>query len=83
LHLISLSLKKAEAKPEGLRPLNIVVLADQHRADKWYLKMAAQVPKTKQSPSFKNDTKSEPGIECFAKIIFRVPSFRSIFVDVS
>jgi hypothetical protein len=67
LHLISLSLKQAEAKPEGLRPLNTVVPADPHnQTEEWRPKMAAKVPNSKQFPPFKNDTKSEQGIKCFA-----------------
>jgi hypothetical protein len=31
LHLISLSLKQAEVKPEGLRPINIVMHADPYK----------------------------------------------------
>jgi len=84
LHLISLSFKQVEAIPEGLRPLNIVMPADPHnQTEEWRHKMAAQVPNPKQFPSFKNGTKSEPGIKFFSKIIFSVPSFRLIFVDVS
>ena len=82
LHLIALSLKKFETKHEGLRPLKIVVPADQPKADEWCPNMAAQVPNPKQSPSFKNDTKSEPGIECFVKIIFHLPSSHLIFDDI-
>jgi hypothetical protein len=83
LHPISLSLKQVEAKPEGLRPLTILVPVDQHnQLEKWHHKVAAQVPLPKQFPSFKNDTKSEPGIKCFDKIYFRVPSCLRLF-DVS
>jgi len=53
LHLIALSLKQAEAKPDGLRPLNIVVPADHHKTDKWRPNMVAQVPTPKQFPSLK------------------------------
>jgi len=82
--MISSSLKQVEAKPEDLRPLNIVMPADPHnQTEEWRQNMAAQVPSPYQFPSFKNGTKSEPGIKCFAKVIFRVPSFRLIFVDVS
>jgi hypothetical protein len=67
LYLISLSLKQIEAKPEGLRLLNIVVLADPHNnTEESRPNMAAQVPSHKQFPSFKNDTISEPGNKCFA-----------------
>ena len=84
MHLISLSFKQVEAKFEGLRPLNIVMPADPHnQTEEWRHNMAAKVPSPNQFPSFKNGTKSEPGTKCFAKIIFRVPSFRLIFVDVS
>jgi hypothetical protein len=57
LHLIALSRKQAEAKPEGFRPLNIVVPTDQHKTDEWRPNMAQHVPTPKQYPSFKNDTK--------------------------
>jgi len=84
LHLISLSHKQAQAKPEGLRPLNIVVPADPHnKTQEWRTNMKAKVPNPKQFPSFKMDTKSETGVKECGKIIFRVPSFRVIFVDVS
>jgi len=84
LRLISPSLKQVQAKPQGLHPLNIVVSADQHnQTEEWRINMAAQVPNPKQFPSFKNGTKSEPGIKCFAKIIYSFPFFRLIFVDVS
>jgi hypothetical protein len=83
LYPISLSFKQVEAKTEGLRPLNIVMPADPHnQTEEWRTNMAAHVPSPNQFPSFKNGTKSEPGIKSFAKIIFRVPSFRLIFVDV-
>jgi len=58
--------------------------ADPHsQTEEWRHNMAAQVQNPNQFPSFKIGTKSEPGIKCFAKIIFRVPSFHLIFVDVS
>ena len=84
LHLISLSLKQAEAKPESLRPLNIVVPADQYnQTEKWRHNMAAKIPNPKQFASLKNDTKYEPVVKCFAKICFRVPSFCLRLIDVS
>ena len=76
LHLISLSLKQAQAKPDGLRPLNVVVPADPHnQTEEWKRNMAAKVPNPKQFPAFKNDTKYEPGVEYFANICFRVPFY--------
>jgi hypothetical protein len=79
-----MSFQQVEAEPEGLRPLNIVMPADPHnQTEEWRTNMAAQVPSPIQFPSFKNGTKSEPGIKYFPYIIFRVPSFRLIFVDVS
>jgi hypothetical protein len=84
LQLDSSSFKQVEAKPEGLRPLNIVMPADPHnQTEEWRHNMAAQAPSPNQFPSFKNGTKSEPGIKCFANIFSRVPSFLLIFVDVS
>jgi len=84
LRLISLSHKQVETKPEGLRPLNIVMPADPHnQTEEWRTNMAAQAPNPKQTASFKMDTKSEPGIKCFCKIIFRVPSFCLTFIGVS
>jgi hypothetical protein len=79
-----LSLKQAEAIPGGLRPLNIVVRADPHNnTEEWRPNMAAKVPIPKQFPSFKNDTKSEPGNKYVAKICFRAPSFCLGFEDIS
>jgi len=76
LHLISLSLKQVEAKPEGLRPHNTVTPADPHnQTEEWLTNMAAQLPSPKQFPLFTNGTKSETGNKCFAKICSRVPSF--------
>jgi hypothetical protein len=58
LHLISLSLKQAQAKPEGLRPLNVVVPADPHnQTEEWRHNMAEQLQNSKQFLFFKNDTK--------------------------
>jgi len=45
--------------------------------------MATEVQNPNHLPSLKNGTKSEPGIKFFSNVIFRVPSFRLIFVDVS
>jgi hypothetical protein len=54
LHLISLSLKQAEAKPEVLRPLNIVVPADApNQTEEWRKNMAAKIPNPKQFHSLK------------------------------
>jgi len=84
LHLISLSLKQVEAKPEDLHPLNIVVPADAHnQTEEWRHNMAAKIPNTKQFASFKNYTKYEPDVKCFAKICSRVPSFCLRLIDVS
>jgi hypothetical protein len=45
LHLVLLSLKLDEDKPEGLRPFNIVVPAHPHnKIDEWHPNMAAQIP---------------------------------------
>jgi len=78
-----LSLKQVEAKHEGLRPLNVVVPADQHnQVKKRHHKVAAKVPNPKQFPSLKNDTKSEKAIKCFDKIYFHVLSCLRLF-DVS
>jgi len=64
LHLISLSLKQVEAKPEDLHPLNIVVPADAHnQTEEWRQNMVAKIPNSKQIASFKNDTKYEPGVK--------------------
>jgi len=83
-NLISLSLKQAEAKPEGFRPLNTGVPADPHnQAEYCRQNMAAQVPNPKTYASFKNVTKSETAIKCFGKICFRVPSFCLRLLDVS
>ena len=83
MYLISLSLKQVEAKTEGLRPLNIVMPAAPHnQTEEWRTNMAVQVPSPNQFPLFKNGTKPEPGNKCFAKVIFQVPSFRLIFVDI-
>ena len=80
LHLIPLSLKQAQAKPEGPRPLKVLVPAVPHnQTEEWRHNMAAKVPTPKQFPSFENDTKSEPGIKCFVKIYFRVPSCLRLF----
>ena len=84
MRLISLSFKQVEAKTEGLRPLNIVMPADlQHQTEELRHNMATEVQNPNQFPSFKNATMSKPGIKCSANIIFRVPSFRLLFVDVS
>jgi len=54
LHLISLSLKQAEAKPEGLRPLNVVVPADApNQTEEWRNNMAAKITNPKQFLSLK------------------------------
>ena len=45
--------------------------------------VVAQVPNLKQFAPIKMDTKSETGVKCSGKIIFRVPFFRLIFIDVS
>jgi len=84
LHLISHSLKQAEAKPEGLRPLNVVVPADPHnQTEEWRHNMAAKIPNPKQFLSLKNDAKYDTFIKYFGKIISRVPFFRLILFDVS
>jgi len=50
LHLILLSLKLDEDKPESLRPFNIVVPAHPHnKIDEWHPNMAAQVPSLNNS----------------------------------
>jgi hypothetical protein len=70
LHLISHSLKHVEDKPEGLRPLNVVVPADPHnQTEEWRHNMAAKIPNTKQFASFKNDTKYEPGVKCLPRYV--------------
>jgi len=70
LHLISLLFKQVKAKPEGLRPLNIVTPADPHnQTEEWRHNMAAQVPSPNPFSSFKNGTKSEPGFKFFKKYL--------------
>ena len=70
--LIRLSLEQAQAKAEGLRPLNIAVPANpQNATEKWLPKMAALIPSPKHFPVLKNDTKSEPGKECCTYRVFR------------
>ena len=54
------------AKPEGLRPLNIVMPADPHnQTEEWRNNMATQVQNLNQLPSFKNGNNSEPGTKFF------------------
>jgi len=78
----------AEAKFEGLPPqppfhIYILVPSGKHNhPEEWRKVMTAQVPNPKQIPLLKNDTKSEPCIKCFGKIIFLVPFFRLIFINI-
>jgi hypothetical protein len=58
-------LGQAQAKLEGLRPLNIVVSADRHhKAEEWLPNMEARISNPKLYPVLKNNTKSEPGKKC-------------------
>lgn len=66
----------AQAKPEGLRPLNIAVPAvPQNTTEEWRPNMAARIPGPKHFPVFKNDTKSEPD----NRIINGIPAKRGQF----
>ena len=48
LHLIPLSLKQAQAKPESFRPFNDVVPADhRNQTEEWRNNMAEKVPNPK------------------------------------
>jgi hypothetical protein len=62
LHLISLSLKRADAKPEGLRPLNIVMPADLQNTQKngaptWRIKVGRYYT---YLPAYEDGTDSVP-----------------------
>ena len=84
LHLIPLSLKQAQAKPESFRPFNDVVPADhRNQTEEWRNNMATKVPNPKQFLSFKNNAKYEPVVKCFANICFRVPFLCLKLIGVS
>jgi hypothetical protein len=61
-----MSLEQAQARPDDLHSLNILVPADpRHTAEEWNTIMGARTPSPKHLPGFSNGIKPQTG-----KIIF-------------